>query len=473
MKNINKIKALLLAVFVSFTACDTVDFGDVNINPNAATKGSTALLLTTVERGIAGFTTQVTPNLYTQYISEGQYPEASQYQGLNFSFGYGQFIEIQRIIDLNTDEATKVDAAANGPNNNQIAVASILRVFYFKYMAERWGMIPYTEALQGLELPHPKYDSQLFVYKSLITELDTALGLITAGDIEGDFLFGGDMDRWKQFGNTLKLIMAITLSNADPVTGAAAFNEALPNVISSNAENLVYPFLSDDTNDNAWQDRFQTRVDYMLSDTFVDALVGAGTSALPEDPRLAKMGSPAINTGTYVGAPYGEQNTSLNDYSFITDDIIYNGERDMPIFNYAQVLFARSEAAALGWTGEDAEALYEMGIQASMDEWGVSGAAATAYIALNPYTGQESMAYEKWVAGFLMGYDTWTDWRRQKAMGYEKPLSPPAILLSGATGIPNRHGYATSEFETNKENYEAAVAAQGPDDLNTVLEMFQ
>mgnify|MGYP000992122994 CR=1 FL=1 len=30
MKNINKVKLLLLAAFVSFTACDTVDFGSTN-----------------------------------------------------------------------------------------------------------------------------------------------------------------------------------------------------------------------------------------------------------------------------------------------------------------------------------------------------------------------------------------------------------------------------------------------------------
>lgn len=476
MKKINKIKALvLLAVMVFTSACETVDFGDINVSPNAPTKGSTALLLTTVERSVAGFTTQVLPNLYTQYISEGQYPESSQYDDRQFGFSYGIFVEIQRIIDLCNDPATSSDAAANGAINNQIAAASLLRVYFFKHMVERWGMIPYTEALQGLDNPYPKYDGQLFVYKELIKEIDAALAQITMGGatLKGDFLFGGDMAKWETFGNSMKMVMALTLSEADPTTGATAFNQALPNVISSNAENLMYPFLSDDANDNAWQDRFQTRVDYLISDTFANALIGTGTDVAPEDPRLMEMADPAPNTGLYTGAPYGQQNTQVANYAYITGDIIYNGARAMPIYTYAQLLFARAEAAALGWTAEDAATLYADGIQASMDQWGVAAVDATAYIAAHPYVDESSISYEKWVAGFLMGYDTWTDWRRQKAAGYEKPLTPAPILLGGATGIPNRHDYSASEALTNPDSYNAAVAAQGPDDLNTVLEMFQ
>ncbi|MCG1035707.1 SusD/RagB family nutrient-binding outer membrane lipoprotein [Polaribacter sargassicola] len=474
MKKLNKLKALVALVSILiFTACDTVDFGDINTSPNSATVGSTALLLTGVERSVAGYTTQVIPNLYSQYISEGQYPESSQYDDDTFAFSYGPFIEIQRIIDLCTDPETSTNAAANGPVNNQIAAASLLRVFFFKHMAERWGMIPYTEALQGLENTYPKYDDQLTVYKSLIDEIDTALALITDGDIEGDYIFGGDMTKWSTFGNTMKMVMALTLSNADATTGQTAFNEAISGAISSNSENLVYPFLDDDLNDNAWQDRFETRVDYLLSDTFVNALIGTGTNLAPEDPRLEKMGEPALNTGVYTGAPYGAQNTALAEYSYITSDIIYNGSREMPIYTYAQVLFARSEAAALGWTSEDAASLYEQGISASMEQWGVNSTDADTYIAENPYTDANDMAYEKWVAGFLMGYDTWTDWRRQKSLGYERPLSPPAILQGNATGIPNRHGYSTQEPLTNAENYNEAVQLQGPDDLNTILALFK
>ena len=66
-------------------------------------------------------------------------------------------------------------------NANQIAVATILRVYIFQGMTNRWGRLPYTEALGGLGNQFPVYDSQEEIYKGLFAELDSALGMIEAG----------------------------------------------------------------------------------------------------------------------------------------------------------------------------------------------------------------------------------------------------------------------------------------------------
>ncbi|MGY0408711.1 MAG: SusD/RagB family nutrient-binding outer membrane lipoprotein, partial [Polaribacter sp.] len=374
---------------------------------------------------------------------------------------------------LNTDADTKVDATVNGSNNNQIAAATILRVYYIKLMAERWGMIPYTESLQGLTNPHPKFNDQLFVYQEIMKELDGALALIKSGTIQGDFMFQGNMDTWKKFGNTLKMVMAINLSEADPALGKLKFNEALGKTIASVSENIFYPFLEEDANDNDWQDRFQTRTDYVMSDTFVNALIGDGTSALPEDPRLPKIAMLALNTSTYVGAPYGAQNTDVDNFSHITEDITKNSTAPGYIFTYAEILFTRAEAAQLKWTTEDPAQFYANGIEASMQQWGVDALDITAYQLANPYVDMKSISYEKWVAQFLQGYNSWTDYRRFKASGMEKTLLPPAVILSNTSDIPNRQGYATSAKDLNKDNYNTAIGVQGADDLNTKLTLFK
>ena len=49
------------------------------------------------------------------------------------------------------------------------------------------------------------------------------------------------------------------------------------------------------------------------------------------------------------------------------------------------------------------------------------------------------------------------------------PLTAPAELLSNATGIPQRHGYSATASALNEDNYNAAVSAQGPDNLDTIL----
>ena len=148
MKNIHKIKLLLLAVLVSFTACETVDFGDTNVNPNEPSNAVTASLLTNAQRGISGYIANTTSNLYVQYLSNGQYDEESRYQTLNWSYdgSYGLITDLNKIIQINNDDETRVGAQAYGSNANQLAVATILRAWYFHGMTDRWGMLPYSEA---------------------------------------------------------------------------------------------------------------------------------------------------------------------------------------------------------------------------------------------------------------------------------------------------------------------------------------
>lgn len=477
MKNkINKISLLIVAVLISFTACDTVDFGETNVNTNDPSNASTASLFTQAQVFVSNYVGATAPNLYVQYLSNGQYQEESQFETLNWNYSawYGNLTNLTTVIELNTDEDTKVAAQANGSNANQIATAMILKVYFLHGMTDRWGMMPYTEALQGLDNPRPAYDSQDVIYKGLFNELDEALAMINDGDgPAGDIMLDGNMDRWREFANTIKMVMALRLSNADPTLGKTKFNEALGNTISSNSGNITYTYLSDEANDNPWEDRFQTRRDYLVSDVFVDALIGSGTSTAPEDPRLPKMAEPATNSGVFVGAPYGESNSATDDYSFITADIIATPNAPLYVYTYSEVLFARAEAAELGWTTEDAEALYEDAIAASMEQWGVEEAAATAYINANPYQGFESIGYEKWVSLYMQGYEGWAEWRRLRAMGYEKSLTAPAVMLSNATGIPDRQAYSATASQLNEENYNAAISAQGPDALNTKIYIFK
>ena len=479
MKKIHKLKTIILAVIISFAACDTVDFGETNVDPNSPSNAVTSLLLTNVQRGMSGYIASTTSNLYVQYLSNGQYDEESRYQTLNWSTdgAYALLQDIKQIIIINNDPALQVGAQAYGSNGNQIAAATILKVWYYHMMTERWGYLPYTEANDVINVTAPKYDSQEDIYMALFGQLDAALASIDNGNgPSGDILFGGDMTKWRTFANTIKMVMALRLSKADPATGRTKFNEALnAGVISSNANNLFYTYLTEDTNDNPWQDRFESRRDYLMSDTFVDKLIGTGTNTAPEDPRLPKFAELSTTGGVYVGAPYGASNSATDDFSFITNNIINKGDAPLMLYTYSEVLFARAEAAAMGWTTETAATLYNDAVTASMEQWGVDSLDITAYLATNAYTGLEDIAYEKWVSLYLQGYNSWAEWRRFKAMGIESKIGlvAPANLLSNANGIPQRHGYSATAGSLNETNYNAAIAAQGPDELNTVLWLFK
>ena len=301
MKKINKIKTLILAVAVSLTACETVDFGDTNKNPNNPSTPVTASLLANAQRGTSGYIANTTSNLYVQYLSNGQYDEESRYQTLNWSpnASYGLLEDLKQIIEINSSEETKVAAQAYGSNGNQIAAATILKVYILHGMTDRWGYLPYSEALDAANNIYPAYDSQEAIYDGLFTELDTALSSIDNGNgPDGDIYFGGDMARWKTFANTIKMVMGLRLSKANPTKGEAKFKEGMAGAISSNEQNIQYTYLTEDSNDNTWQDRFESRKDYLMSDVFVNKLIGTGTATMPEDPRLPKFAEPATTSAT-------------------------------------------------------------------------------------------------------------------------------------------------------------------------------
>jgi len=472
MKNYIKNWSLILLTVFAFQACETVDFGDENLNPNSPSTASTAALLTNAQRFIPTVVSEVNSNMMVQYISQITYTEGSRYEQFEWSYDAwysGPLKDLQEIIDLNTEDP---DAYKNGGSTeNQIAVARIMKAYFYLYLTDRWGMIPYSEALQGSENIKPAFDTQEAIYNGLFTEIDEALGSInTSGTLKGDIIFNGDLNHWKKFANTMKLVMAMRVSNVNQSLGTQKLTEAYnAGVIGSVSENMHYPYLTEDTNDNPWQDRFQTREDFAVSDVFVDFLNDHN------DPRISAYAELPLSdaTGTYVGCPYGVANPNVlqSDISFITSDIIYDGtQAGGMIFSYAQVCFSMAEAALRGMTAVgDAETWYNLGIDASMAQWGVADADAAAYkaqagVAYDASKALEQIATQKWAALYMQGAEAWSEWRR---LDFPK-LSPAADALSG-NGIPVRNGYAALTKSLNAESYNAAVSAQGPDNQDTRL----
>lgn len=471
MKNYIKNWSLILIAVFAFQSCETVDFGNENLNPNSPSTASTAALLTNAQRFIPTVVSEVNSNMMVQYISQITYTEGSRYEQFEWSYDAwysGPLKDLQEIIDLNTEDP---DAYKNGgTTENQIAVARIMKAYFYLYLTDRWGMIPYSEALEGSENIKPKFDTQEAIYTSLFTEIDEALGSInTSGTLKGDILFNGDMRHWKKFANTMKLVMAMRVSNANQSLGQQKLTEAYNAGVIGRGEDMHYPYLTEDTNDNPWQDRFQTREDYAVSDVFVDFLTNHN------DPRIASYAELPLSdaTGTYVGCPYGVANPNVlqSDISFITSDIIYDGtQTGGMIFSYAQICFSMAEAALRGMTTVgDAKTWYNLGIDASMAQWGVAEADAAAYkaqaeVVYDPAKGLEQIATQKWAALYMQGAEAWSEWRR---LDFPK-LEPAADALSG-NGIPVRNGYAALTKSLNEENYNAAVSAQGPDTQDTRL----
>lgn len=464
---------------ILFAGCNK--FKDTNITPTRLTSAATKSLLTNSLQSFSDLMLGNTaasrlPALYVQQLSEGPYPGPSLYNDRNLTFTTwytGPLYDLQTIINYNNSD--NAAAIGNGSKNNQIAVARILKAFLFMNLTDRYGDIPYSQALQGDVAFSPVYDKQQNIYTDLFKELTEAVAQINEAEpkVVGDILLNGDMAAWKRFANTMRMVMALRLSKADPAKGKTEYAAAVAaGVITSNAQNIFYKFIAGDPNNyNPWYNNYSVsnRNDYAISKTLTDYMKPKN------DPRLPVYAE-VLAGGAINGLQYG-RNTAVNipaAYSRIGTYFRSQGS-PLPIFTYAQVLFMKAEAAKIGYVpGGDVDAAfnYYEAIKASWQQYGVYDATAYAtYIALpdvvyDPANGHRLIMTEKWVHGYLghHSWEAWSDWRRT---GF--PVLTPAVDAVDARGIPLRVGYPSTEAGLNGINYTAAVAAQGADDNYTKM----
>lgn len=485
-----------IASSILLVGCESYDFGDTGVDTNSPVIPIPSSLLTGAQAKLVGTVSlsgTATPSLYVQHLSQTQYTEESRYQTINFNWNvvgsgtndadnniydgsvnfYNKPLKnLADIIELNTNPDTKEANAAYGSNNNQIAVAKLMWAYYFQWATDRWGMLPYSEVFGGVSSSKAKYDTQQEIYDDLFNKIDEALAQMDGGSgPQGDIIFGGNMTKWTQFANTLKMNMAIRLAKVYPAAGgyaATKFNQAMSGAIMSVSDNIMFPCISNDAYDNPYQDDYVDlgREDECLSDVLVNRMQALN------DPRLPMFGAPAVSTGTFVGLQYGwagAGSVSNEAVSFMNDNLIRSAETNLPMFTYAQVAFNKAEAATLGWISGSAQTYYEDAIKASMAQWGVSSADADAYlleadVAYDAANAMNQIAEQKWLALFYQPYEAWAEWRR-----LDYPVLTPAVDALNGSSIPVRHGYPTAEPTQNKANYDAAVAAQGADGLFTKL----
>jgi hypothetical protein len=463
----------ILSIATVLLSCNKFD--DINVAPTALSEPSSRGLLTNSIQSMPGLMmggTAVSRNgsLYVQYLAEGPYPGPSLYNERTFSFATwytGPLFNLQKIIQYNSEGAKFADPNVNGSKDNQIGVARILKAFYFLQMTDRWGDIPYSDALKGDQAFSPKYDKQQDIYTDLFKELKEAQAQIKTNEspVVGDVLLNGDMAAWKRFANTTRMIMALRLSKIDPAKGKTEFAAAVTDgAISSNSQNVSYKFIAGDPNNyNPWYNNYSVdnRNDYAISKTLTDYM------DTKNDPRL-KVYAENLAGGAVKGLQYG-RNSAVNipaAFSRIGSAFRSAGS-SLNIYNYAQVLFMMAEAAKIGYiTGGDATAAthYYDAIKASWEQYGVYDATAYASyianpaIAYDPAKGYQQIMTEKWVHMYLNGWEAWNDWRRT---GF--PVLTQAVDAVDPRGIPRRLGYPTAEGSLNGDNYKAAVTAMGGD----------
>ncbi len=464
MKSYIKYYSIVL-VLLMIAGCNKYkDFGDTNINPNATEVASTEALLTNALINLGSIASDTRGGLYAQQISETQYTEVSLYARpvLDFSALYnGPLMDLEKVIQFNTDPETAVTAAKFGLNANQIAISRIAKAYIFWTITDRWGDIPYTEALKGADLIYPAYSDQKDIYEGLIAELTEAVDQLdlASNNVSGDIIANGNAASWARFGNSLRILIALRTSNVYPAASGWAAQELKKafehprGYIQTNAQAMRQAYPGDVINfSNPYWQLYRTRSDFAESTLMVDLLTDLG------DPRIQVYGS---NT---AGFPYGLTrdlaidftNSLGGPYAMIYAASLREPTTPVVIISASSVALAIAEAAALGWISEDAEEWYKTGIELGWEQYNVTGDIDT-YITNAATLGldlTENIQLQQYIAYYGNGIQAWSNWRRT---GIPELIPTPYATNPGGQ-IPKRYVYPPGEFNLNETNVRAAAA---------------
>lgn len=417
---------MLAMSLVMTTSCD--DWTELNVNPNQPTEVPTTNVFGS---GLMVVTRQFFGERIGIYYT-GTWAGQTAAIGLgDYEFrvdiNNSQWDELYRGMAYFVDAQKKAEAA---DNKNLAAVALIMKAYTAQHVSDMWGDVPYSQAfLLDEGVANPVFDSQEDVYTQILSELSTAHDMLQDGNGTigvGDFLYGGNITKWKKFANSIRLRVAMRMSNvaedvAKPILAQIINNPGTYPVIDDNADNafLRWPGVNPDI--EPWSQRLGSPTNkqdqYRSNHEMVSILKDYN------DPRLPVYVD-QNQSGEYNGYKMGPgqkgdpMNTGPN-VSHIGNRFGYTQNGFSPLMRAAQVWFIKAEAFERGLATGDAQVAYETGIQRSMEENGIGNADITAYLAEDEVawdggttSNLEKINLQNWLALFKHSVEAWAEVRR-------------------------------------------------------------
>jgi hypothetical protein len=527
MKKINKISFVLIACSIWVFGCDTEELHNLNINPQAVNEIDVNFIFTAAQIGTASggssgdnriidWRTNIGMGAYLiqQLANAGggiapgdKYIENFESNNAPFQFFYGDPLKnLSEVI-----RQTGHDGYEAGRKVNTRQAARILKVLNFHRLTDFYGSIPYFEALSGLDgVFFPRYDKQSDIYPDMLRELEEACNGFDASSIDqasfarADLVYNGDINKWRRFGYSLMLRLAMRVSNVAPQLSSEYVTKAVVGgVMQSNEDNFLVPMAEGPSlwiNQNGISRAFfpgDGGQPGYLSNTFVNWLKAGASTADQVDPRLMILSGGIanwtanewlpLNTNPLdqVGMPNGYDAAGLDQlfgrtidqpttFSRINHLLLQRGDPYM-MMNFAESAFLQAEALERGiGSGIQGTARqhYEAGVKGAMQMYTpfdasltVSDAQVTAYLERHPYA-QEKPALEMigeqlWASKFLNWWEAWSDWKRT---GYPvlTPTNHPGNVTQGQ--IMRRLRYPAQEAASNEH---FATGSTQPDTFTT------
>lgn len=368
-----------------------------------------------------------------------------------------------------------------------VALADILKVAVLSRVTDVYGPIPYSQLTSGSLTV--AYDSQEQVYTQMFEELGAAIDLLSAAPktvfapiARFDRVFYGDVTKWLQFANTLRLRLATRVAYVDENLYKQEAAAALANENGLLRENAMLHKGS-----GAWENPI-----YVIEYNFGDGDAKAGATIVTymngySDPRRSVFFT-AGSDGTFNGVRMGAAVSTDYPKSTLWSKIKCTNEDPLLWMSGAESYFLEAEYFLRGGDDAQAQASYEAGIRKSFELWSVGG--ADAYLAVTDPVGVytdpvssgnsyntaltsvsvawdsqsefeghlEQIITQKYLAAFPEGEEAWAEFRRT---GYPRVI-PVRTNNSGGTINTNlqvrRLPYPIEESQANGANLTAGIA---------------
>ena len=236
MRQSKYITIITMACALFFASCSDEYMENMNTDPSKAATIDPNAQLTTAQLQTYGDLSMM--EIYRNY----HYAFTQQLMGCWNTTNYGgrhtlDNNEMSRIWTSFYTQSLKniIDAqyrtAEDAEKVNINSVLRIYRVYLMSIITDTYGDAPFSEAGLGfLEGKfNPKYDKQEDIYNSFFLELEDAVNKIdpTKDKVTGDLIYAGDVTKWQQLANSLRLRFAMRISNVNPTKAQTEFENAL------------------------------------------------------------------------------------------------------------------------------------------------------------------------------------------------------------------------------------------------------
>jgi len=450
--NISKYAVLLALTATPLVITSCRQELDINVDPNNPSQASLSGLLSASQVGFAfalgGEGTRMPASIVQHYAGHRAQPlDYAQYR-ITSSATDGTWTALYNtLMDMREMENK---ATASG-NQAYLGVSKILQAHAFSVTTDLFGDIPFSQALQGRTNITPVYDKQEDIYPALITMIDEGVAALTAATetISGDIVYGGDVTKWKKYGNSLKLRLLNHLSRRQP-NAAANFLASNPSLIDTSVDDAKVLFGSVASNANPiYQfDVLSGRKDQAVASTIVDKMKALS------DPRVSVYFEPVAGNalglkGQYLGNAPGNdtEDSQKNRYSRV-GSAYASIKAPVVLMSAAEVNFIKAEVYHRA-SDSRAQAAYQAAITQDFAALGLSSSAAAYLANANvAYNGTlQRIMEQKWITMFQASYESWVDWRRT---GF--PVLTPAANNATSNVIPRNLPYPDVEINSNRAN---------------------